>query len=78
MFRWFPKRPRDKLAAESPYRFPENESAVLLLISAAQGLGATNAREVAEIGAGRALSDDEWRQHGPRWERAWNQAIQSS
>ena len=75
MFGWFAKRAQDKSAAEDTYRFPESESAVLLLMSSAQGLGAKNAREVAEIGAGRALSEAEWRQHGPRWERAWQQAI---
>ena len=42
-------------------------------IEVAKLVGAKNAREVAEITKGGALTDAEWKRHGPAWERNWRE-----
>lgn len=54
---------------------PEDEPAVEAIVAAVEAFGIGTAREAAEITAGGPLSDAEWAQFGPRWERAWRAIV---
>jgi hypothetical protein len=44
-------------------------------VAAAKALGATNAREAAEIALKRSLTDREWERVREAWERSWRNSL---
>ncbi|WP_435236835.1 hypothetical protein ACR30L_04440 [Psychromonas sp. PT13] len=59
-----------KRALDDP--ISHEESVVLKAVVIGLDLGATSAREVAEITMGRNLTDLEWEQYKQPWENGWN------
>ena len=57
--------------------YPDDRAAVEAILLMTESLGTQTARHVAENMAGRTLTEDEWKDYGHRWERAW-QAIFSN
>ena len=70
MIGWFSKRARSKRTVRYLEKYPNDEPAVQIILIGLE-LGAVSAREAAEMGAGREISDEEWSKFGERWERAW-------
>lgn len=75
MLRFLRRRKLQKRAIQYLSGHPEDEPAVKAILMGVEALGISSAREAAETTAGRPLSDDEWNEYGPRWERAWNFMI---
>jgi hypothetical protein len=75
MLQWIARRLRRRRAIEYLKYFPEDEAMVLTALSAFEVSALKNARELAEIIAGRELQDDEWSDDGFRWERLWRHVI---
>jgi hypothetical protein len=71
LFDWLRRKRRMRRATDYLRAHPEDEPAAKAIYITVEFLGATSARQVAEITAGRPLSDEEWTEFGPRWERAW-------
>ncbi len=51
---------------------PEDTAVVGPMLFALDRLEPRNARDVAEMRAGHRLSDAQWRQISPRWNRVWH------
>ena len=73
MFRWIVRRALKRRVVEYLKYFPDDEAAVFAVLSATELFSPKNVREVAEMSAGRQLSDEEWTKLAPRWERVWTQ-----
>lgn len=54
---------------------PEDEPAVIAILTLVEALFVKNGRELAEMVAGREILDSEWSRIGYRWERAWNSVV---
>lgn len=52
-------------------RYEERDILVQSMIRIARSLGATTAREAAEVAQGRPLTDNEWIERSDMWERNW-------
>lgn len=74
MFKWFVRRARTKRAAKYLKSYPDDYPAVQAILSSLE-LEVRAAREVAEMLSGRKLTDNEWNNVAPRWERTWNAVI---
>jgi hypothetical protein len=83
LFRWLfnmfgaPRRPEavEDRAFAYVARFPNDEAAAMLILTSVKKFRARSARQVAEMSAGRLLSDPEWKRYGARWERAWKAIV---
>lgn len=73
MWQFVQRFTRKRRALRYAKAFPGDLPAVQAVLLALE-LNAKNAREAAEILAGRALTDREWSAVSPRWERTW-QAV---
>jgi len=82
-FRWLfdafgaprPTETIDDRAFAYAARFPDDQAAAMLILTSVKKLRAKSARQVAEMTAGRSLSDPEWKRYGARWERAWKAIV---
>jgi hypothetical protein len=68
---WFARKLRERRARTYLQSYPDDETAVQIILVIIDTLSPTSARQVAEMTAGRKFSDTEWSSFGPRWERAW-------
>ena len=71
MLSWFAEKRRKRRAMNYVRAYPRDEPAARAIYITAGSMGVSSARQVAEITAGRPLTDEEWVQVRPRWERAW-------
>ena len=71
MWRWFARKARERRAKNYLLIYPDDEAAVRTILATFELFRPMSARQIAEITAGRSLSNDEWDQFGARWERAW-------
>jgi hypothetical protein len=65
---------RRRRASRYAKAFPDDIAAVQAVLAALE-LKAGNARDAAEMLAGRPLSDAEWQPISARWERVWHGII---
>nr|WP_312967784.1 hypothetical protein [Brucella intermedia] len=75
MFEGLKRKARMNRAIEYLRQHPEDEPAVKIILASVDLLNSGSARTCAEISAQRRFTDDEWRDFGPRWERAWYYII---
>jgi hypothetical protein len=78
MWNWFRRRSRRWRAKKYLRAHPKDEPAVQRILQALDTCGSnvvTNAKQVAEMTAGRKLADAEWGWMGFRWERAWSAIV---
>jgi hypothetical protein len=71
MWRWFARRSRERRAKRYLQTHPEDDPAVQTILFTLDHLCPKSARDVAQMTAGRKLSEAEWISFAPRWERAW-------
>jgi len=78
MWSWLRRQSRRWRAKNYLKAHPKDEPAVQHILQALDIFGpdvVTNARQVAEITAGRKLANAEWGWMGYRWERAWSAIV---
>jgi hypothetical protein len=76
MFGWFTRKSsRERRAIAYLGEFPEDEPAVIAILSSIELFAPRGPREAFEMLAGRASTDQEWSEFKPRWERAWKTII---
>jgi hypothetical protein len=75
MFNWFARKSRERRAQAYLRSYPDDAVAVEAILVIVETLNPKNARHLASMVAGREISDVDWGQVGPRWERAWRAII---
>jgi predicted transcriptional regulator len=75
MWDWFKKRARERRARRYLATHSEDEVAAEAILGTLESLSADTARDVAEMVAGRKLTDEQWKRFGPRWQRTWDAVI---
>lgn len=70
MLKFITRKIRQARAVRYVRAFPEDLPAAQAVLAALE-FGAANAREAAEMLAGRPLSDSEWSGVSAQWERTW-------
>lgn len=77
MMRWLEKRRRERRSDRYLFDFPDDASAVEAILFPVERFGTSirSARQVADLTAGRELSEGEWINYGRRWERAWEHIV---
>lgn len=74
MFEFITRAIRQRRARQYAKAFPDDLAAVQAILMALD-FKAKNAREAAEMLAGREFSEAEWLAISTRWERAWHGII---